>query len=244
MPVVLNELLGRPLLKIYQDTDCFNFSLDSILLANFVTIPKNTKMIVDLGTGNAPIPLYLSLRTKSLIYGVEIQKYSYELALKSVKINLKEEQIKLINQDLKGVSQSLGLHKANVVVSNPPFFKLGEAHQNPDMRKNIARHEIMASLDDIVKEAAALLNSNGIFAMVHRPDRLVEIIEALRRYNLEPKRIRLVYPHLGDKANHLLIEAVRDGKPGGLKVEPPLIVYGADSKWTEEVIKIYNCEED
>ncbi len=244
MPVVINELLGRPLLKIYQDTDCFNFSLDSILLANFVSIPKNTKMIVDLGTGNAPIPLYLSLRTKSLIYGVEIQKYSYELALKSVKINSKEEQIHLINHDLKGISKNIGLHKVDIVVSNPPFFKVGEAHQNPDMRKNIARHEIMASLDDIIKEAALLLNSNGIFAMVHRPDRLSEIIETLRKYNLEPKRIRLVYPHLEDKANHLLIEAVRDAKPGGLKVLAPLVVYGNDNKWTEEVIKIYNCEED
>lgn len=244
MPQIINELLGRPLLKIYQDPECFNFSLDSMLLASFVTIPKRTKMIVDLGTGNAPIPLYLTLRTNAHIFGVEIQEYSFNLAAKSVKINNKEEQITLINKDLKGISQELGVHKADVVISNPPFYKVGSFNQNPDERKNIARHEVLATLEDIVKEAASLLNSNGVFAMVHRPDRLIEIIETLRKYKLEPKRIQFVHPKANKNCNHLLIEAIRDGKPGSLKILEPLIVYGNDNKWTKEVLKIYNFEEE
>lgn len=124
MAEVINELLGVPGIKIYQDYEMFNFSLDSILLANFVSIKKNDKMIVDLGTGNAPIPLYMSLNTDADIYGFEIQKKSYDLALKSVKINNKEGQIHIINDDIKNASKLLGAYKADVVVTNPPFSNI------------------------------------------------------------------------------------------------------------------------
>lgn len=243
MPIVENELLGRPLIKIYQDPECFNFSLDSVILASFVTFNKRVKKICDLGTGNCPIPLYLTLRTNATIYGVEIQNYSFNLAEKSVKINNKEDQIILVNDDLKGISKKIGLHSFDVVVSNPPFYKVGSFRQNPDERKNIARHEIMATLDDICKEASDLLNSHGTFAMVHRPNRLTEIIETLRKYNLEPKKIRFVHPKIDKQANHVLIEAVKDGKSDGLKILEPLVVYNNDNKWTEEILKIYNFSE-
>lgn len=239
---IINELLGRPLLKIYQDPEIFNFSLDSILLANFCSIPAKTKKIIDLGTGNAPIPLYLTLRTKAQIIGIEIQNYSFNLALKSVKINNKEDQIKLINADLKGISKTLGLGMAEVVVTNPPFYKVGSFNQNPDMRKTIARHEVLATLEDIIKEASLLLNTKGVFAMIHRPDRLTEIIVLLNKYNLEPKRLRVVYPKLGRSCNHILIEAVKGANPGSLKVLDPLYVYDQNDKWTPEILKIYNYE--
>ena len=244
MSIVCNELLGRELLKIYQDTECFNFSLDSILLANFVTINKRTKKICDLCTGNAPIPLYLSLRTESEIIGVEIQQYSFNLGLKSVMINCRESQINLLNKNLINIHEEIGKHTFDCVTCNPPFYKVGSFNQNPDIRKSIARHEIMCTLDDICKEASLLLNSGGVFAMVHRPDTLTEILETLTKYNLEPKRIRFVHPKRNKQANHLLIEAVKDGKAGGLKVLEPLIVYNDDNKWTDEVIKIYNYEEE
>lgn len=128
MAEVINELLGVPGIKIYQDYEMFNFSLDSILLANFVSIKKNDKMIVDLGTGNAPIPLYMSLNTDADIYGFEIQKKSYDLALKSVKINNKEGQIHIINDDIKNASKLLGAYKADVVVTNPPFSNILRAN--------------------------------------------------------------------------------------------------------------------
>ena len=180
MAEVINELLGVPGIKIYQDYEMFNFSLDSILLANFVSIKKNDKMIVDLGTGNAPIPLYMSLNTDADIYGFEIQKKSYDLALKSVKINNKEGQIHIINDDIKNASMLLGAYKADVVVTNPPFFKYieGKSNINKNDEKTIARHEVLITIDELLCEASMLLKNGGTFAMVHRPDRLLDILNA------------------------------------------------------------------
>ena len=244
MAEVINDLLGKPGLKIYQDYEMFNFSLDSILLANFVTIKKNDKMIVDLGTGNAPIPLYISLNTDASIYGFEIQKKSYDLAIKSVKINSREDQIKIINDDIKNASKILGKYKADVVTSNPPFFKYneGKSHINKNDEKTIARHEVLITLDEILQEASDLLKNGGTFAMVHRPDRLLDIITGCKKYRLEPKRLRLVYPKNNQECNHILIECRKDGLPGGLKILPPLIIHTEDNAHTEEVIKIYNNE--
>lgn len=244
MGEVINDLLGKPGLKIYQDYEMFNFSLDSILLADFVTLKKNDKMIVDLGTGNAPIPLYMSLNTNATIYGFEIQKKSYELALKSVKINNREEQIKIINDDIKNASNILGKYKADVVTSNPPFFKYieGQSHINKNDEKTIARHEVLITLDEILREASDLLKNGGTFAMVHRPDRLLDIITGCKKYRLEPKRLRFVYPKSNQECNHILIECRKDGLPGGLKILPPLIIHTDDNKHTEEVLKIYNNE--
>lgn len=241
MPIVCNELLGRPLLKIYQDTDAFNFSIDSMLLASFATITKKVNSICDLCTGNAPIPLYLTLRTKAKIIGVEVQKESYDLAIKSINENKLENQIEVLNDNLIDINKKIGKSKYDLVTCNPPYFKMGDHNINPGDRKAIARHEILATLDDIVKEASILLNSKGIFAMVHRPKRLVEILDTLRKYKIEPKRLQFVYPKEGSECNHILIEGVKDGAPG-LKVLDPLFIYGEDGKWTNRILKIYNYE--
>lgn len=241
MPLVCNELLGRPLLKIYQDTDAFNFSIDSMLLASFATITKKVNNICDLCTGNAPIPLYLTLRSKAKIVGVEVQQNSYDLAIKSIEENKLENQIEIFNDNLIDISNKIGKSKFDLVTCNPPFFKIGDHNINPNDKKAIARHEILATLDDIVKEASILLNSKGSFAMVHRPTRLVEIIDTFRKYKIEPKRLQFIYPKVGSECNHILIEGVKDGAPG-LKVLEPIFVYGEDSKWTKEILKIYNFE--
>ena len=241
MPIVCNELLGRPLLKIYQDTDAFNFSIDSMLLASFATITKKVNNICDLCTGNAPIPLYLSLRTKANIKGVEVQKESYDLAIKSIEENKLENQIEIFNENLINISNVIGKNKFDLVTCNPPYFKLGDHNINPNDRKAIARHEVLANLDDIVKEASLLLNSKGYFAMVHRPLRLIEIIDTFRKYKIEPKRLQFIYPKFGSECNHILIEGVKDGAPG-LKVLEPIFVYDNDGKWTNEILKIYNYE--
>ena len=243
MPIVLNELLGKPLLKIYQDTDLFNFSLDSILLADFVTITARTKNICDLCSGNAPIPLYLTLRSKAKMVGVEIQESVYDLGVKSVAYNGLDKQIELKLANLKGISNEIGKNCYEVVTCNPPFFKIGDNNLNPNDGKAIARHEIMATLDDVIKEASLLLNTKGRFAMVHRPDRLLEILEVFKKYHIEPKRLRFVYPKINSECNHILIEGIKDGSSGGLVVLPPLIVY-ENEKWTKEVIRIYNCEKE
>ena len=240
MPVVLNELLGRELIKIYQDTDSFIFSIDSMLLSDFVSITARCKRICDLCTGNAPIPLYLSLRTKPSIIGVEVQENSYKLAIDSVKINHLEDQIEIIQDNLIGISDKIGKSKFDCVTVNPPFFKVGNHQINPNDSKAIARHEILATLEDIIKEASSLLYTKGRLAIVHRPERLPEIFELFNKYHIEPKRLRLVYPKMGMEVNHILIEGIKDGSPDGLRIEPPLYVYKSDNTWTDEVLKIYN----
>lgn len=240
MAIVCNELLGRELIKIYQDTEAFNFSIDSMLLADFVSITKKVNRICDLCSGNAPIPLYLSLRCKANIVGVEVQKESYDLAIKSIKENDLENQIEMKLANLIDVHKELG--KFDIVTCNPPFFKIGDNQINPNDRKAIARHEVLATLDDIVKEASLLLNSKGKLAMVHRPDRLVEILEAFKKYNIEPKRLQFIYPKMNKECNHILIEGIKDGSKDGLRVLPPLYVYNEDNKWTDQILKIYNFE--
>jgi len=242
MTIVSNELLGRPLLKIYQDTEYFNFSLDSMLLASFCKITKTTNNICDLCSGNAPIPLYLSLRCKSKIVGVEVLKHSYDLGIKSINENNLQNQIELLNDNLIDINKKIGNHKFDLVTCNPPFFKVGNNNINPNDNKAVARHEILATLDDIVKEASLLLKTKGRFAMVHRPDRLMEILEVFKKYRIEPKRLRFIYPKIGYDCNHILIEGTYDSNPGSLKIEAPLYVYNDDNTWTQEVLKIYNYE--
>lgn len=243
MPLIWNELLGREKYQICQDPDVFNFSLDSMLLASFATINKNVKTICDLCTGNAPIPMYLTLRTNAKIVGVEIQEYIAKLANMSIEKNHLENQIQVVNDNLININEKIGKHTFDLVLCNPPFFKIGSHHVNPNDMKAIARHEILATLDDIVKEASLLLNSKGRFAMVHRPDRILEIIDTFRKYKIEPKRIQFVYPKINSECNHILIEGIKDGSEGSLRILPPLYVYKDDGKWTEEILKIYNYEE-
>ena len=242
MTIVCNELLGRELLKIYQDPEYFSFSLDSMLLASFATILPTTKKICDLCSGNAPIPLYLSLRNeKSKIIGVEIQKHSYDLAIKSINENKLENRISMINDNLININDKIG-NDFDLVTCNPPYFKLGEHNVNPSDFKAIARHEICATFDDICKEAYKLLKPKGKFAFVHRPQRLMELLDTLKKNKLIPKRIRFIYPKMDKECNHILIEAYKDGERGSLRVLPPLYIYNNDNKWTEEVLKIYNYE--
>ena len=239
---VINDLLGYPGLKIVQDPDMFSFSIDSMILGYFATINKKVNNIVDFCTGNAPIPLYLTLRTKAHITGIEIQKKVYELAVKSVKMNNKDNQISLLNEDLKGISSRIK-EKVDLVTCNPPFFKLNETSNiNKSEYKTIARHEVKITLEECVQEASKLLSTGGYFSMVHRPDRLVEILEVMKKYKLEPKRLQFIYPKIDSEPNHILIEGIKDGNPG-LKVLKPLIVY-ENGKWSKEILEIYNLKEE
>ncbi len=238
---VIHELLGNTGIKIYQDDELFTFTIDSILLASFATIKKNTKKILDIGCGNAPIALYLSKRTDAKIFGIEIQEKLYNLGVKSVKINMRENQISLINDDLNNLDSYFALHTFDLVVSNPPFFKIDkDSNVNPNEVKRIARHEIKTNLDEICKMASLMLNNNGIFSLVHRPERLTDILVCLRKYNLEPKRIRFVYPNENKESNQVLIEAVYNAKRDGLKVLKPLYVHPVNKSNNDEIIKIYN----
>lgn len=233
----INYLLGYENLKIVQDDHMFRFSLDSVLLPNFVTINQSTKNILDIGTGNAPIPLILTTRTKASILGVEIQKEVYELGLESVSYNHLENQIKLINEDIKEYYKSIETDTFDCITCNPPYFPLKEhSHTNLSKHKTIARHESTLTLDDIMKISKKLLKNNGVVAIVHRPERLSIIMDTMKKYNIEPKKIQFVYPKIDSEANILLIEGRKNGKPG-LKILPPLYTHKIDGTYTEQIKK-------
>lgn len=228
-----NYLLGYQGLKIIQNSDMFNFSLDSILLPNFVTLSTNLTSVLDIGCGNAPIPMILSTKTRAHITGIEIQKESVDLAIKSIEKNHLENQISIIHGDVR--TYPLPLETFEVIVCNPPFFKVSvHSRLNDQDAKTIARHEVKLTLSDVLKVARKCLKNQGVVAMVHRPERLVDILVEMRKQNIEPKRIQFVYPRIGMESHILLVEGKKNGKPG-IKILPPLYVHEKDGEYTDMV---------
>ena len=236
---VKNRLLDTDLI-IYQDDDWFKFSLDSVLLSKFVTINLRHKKIIDLATGNAPIPLLLSFRTKCEIFGVEYQQCVYELGIESVLYNNLDTQINLVCDDVRLLKGRFDSDSFDVVICNPPYFKTcNDKYLNDNDVKTLARHEVTLTLDDVLKGASYLLKSGGNFAMVHRTERFVEILFKMREYNIEPKRVQFIYPKKGKESDLFLIEGVKNGNVG-LKLLAPLVVHKDDNTYTEEVLDILN----
>ena len=236
---VINDLLNYNNLKIVQNSEWFSFSLDSVLLSNFVNV-NNKMRIVDFCTGNAPIPLFLSTRTKSKIEAIEIQQEVYEIAKKSVDINNLEKQIKIINEDVKEFCNKSETDIYDLITCNPPYFKYNtESNVNLNDIKAIARHEIHLNLDDIFKGAKKILKNNGKIAMVHRTDRLVDIIIKMKENNIEPKRLQFIYPFKDSKSNLVLIEGSKNGKTG-LIIEKNIVVHNPNGSYTKEVMNIFN----
>ena len=232
---VINYLLGYENLYIVQDTEMFHFSLDSLLLPHFVTLKKNISNVLDIGTGNAPIPLILSTKTKAHITGVELQEQVFHLAKKSIAINHLEDQICLIHGDINQVSKQMLTDTFDVITCNPPFFRLNSgSHLNFSNYKTIARHEVTLTLEQIMQISRKLLKNNGVIGLVHRPERLLDIFEAMRKNNIEPKKLQLIYPKLGKNANIILVEGSKNGNPG-LKILPPLYVHKENGEYTEEI---------
>ena len=232
---IKNYLLGYRNMYIYQDTDMFNFSLDSVLLPNFVTINKKTKNIMDIGCGNAPIPLILSTKTNAKITGIEIQKDSYDLAVESVKVNNLEDQINIVNADINELYKELESDSIDTITCNPPYFKYKEtSNLNDSDYKTIARHELKLDVERLLKVARKLLKNNGNIAIVHRPERLIEIIELMRKNNIEPKKVQFVYPGKDKEANILLIEGVKNGNPG-LKILSPIYSHDENGEYTDQI---------
>ena len=236
---VLNDLLNYNNLKIFQNTDWFSFSIDSVLLANFVKVNPNSK-IIDFCTGNAPIPLFLSTKTSTNLIGVELQEEICELALKSIKINNLEKQIQIINSNVKHLPKLFETDTFDLITCNPPYFKYNKSNSiNDNKIKAVARHEIELSLNDIFKVSKKILKNNGRIALVHRTDRLMDIIVAMKENNIEPKRIKFIYPFLDSNSNLVLVEGSKNGKPG-LVVEKNLIIHNSDGTYSKEIIEIFN----
>ncbi|MEC1719970.1 tRNA1(Val) (adenine(37)-N6)-methyltransferase [Schinkia azotoformans] len=225
-------------MKIIQSPSVFNFSLDAVLLANFVYVPIQKGTLLDLCTGNAVIPLLLSERTKGTITGVEIQERIYDMAVRSIQYNHLEDRLSVIHGDINDIPEVLGNAGFDVVTCNPPYFPTpSETEYNENLHLAIARHEIYCTLEDVVRVSSGLVRHGGKVAFVHRPERLLDIVTLMRQYKIEPKRMRLVYPKAGKEANTLLVEGIKYGK-AGLKILPPLYVYKENNEYTEEMLEI------
>lgn len=230
--------LHRNNYKIIQNPNKFCFGMDAVLLSGFAEV-KEGECALDLGTGTGIIPILLEAKTKGKEFkALEIQEESADMARRSVKINGLENKIEIVTGDIKEASKIFKAASFDVVTTNPPYMNNHHGLVNPDLPKAIARHELLCSLEDVIREGAKVLRPGGRFYMVHRPMRLVEIITMLTKYKLEPKRLRLVHPYAGKEPNMVLIEAVRGGKPM-LKVEAPLVVYEEKNKYTSEIYDIY-----
>lgn len=227
-------------LKIIQRADYFNFSIDSLLISEFINITKNTKKILDLGTGNAAIPLFLSKKTNANIFGIEIQKVSYDLAIKNININSLNEQIYIVNDDMKNYLSHYIHNSFDIVVSNPPFFKVSgnKTYLNSLNQLSIARHEVAITLEELIKIAFDLLKDRGYFYLVHRADRLSDILNILRKNNLEAKKIKFCYTTQKKNAKIILIEAIKNGK-SGLTILPPVIINKENGEYTEEILEMF-----
>lgn len=230
--------LHRKNYRIIQNANKFCFGMDAVLLSGFAKVNSGER-VLDLGTGTGIIPILLEAKTQGLHYtGLEIQEESADMARRSVMINHLADKIDIVVGDIKEASSVFGTASFDVVTSNPPYMHNNHGLINPDQAKAIARHEILCSLDDVIREACRVLKPKGRLYLVHRPFRLVEILSTLSTYQLEPKRIRMVHPYVDKEPNMVLIECLKGGKPR-LTVEAPLIVYKEPNVYTDEIYDIY-----
>ena len=224
-------------LKIIQSESEFCFSLDAVLLAHFATV-KSEARIVDLGTGTGVIALLLAARGARQVTGLEFSQSMAAMATRSVRLNELQDKVEIIQGDLCKVKKLLPAGQYDLVVSNPPYRAIGGGLISPNDRVAMARHEVTATLQDVVNAARYLVKTRGRFAMVHLPERMTEIIVAMSKAGLEPKRLQLVHSTMDKKPKMLLIEGMRAAKPG-LEVLPPLVVYKSDGSYSDEIQKYY-----
>lgn len=225
--------------KIIQNKAVFSYSIDSVLLSRFPKIPSRG-LIVDLCSGNGAVGLFASTRTQAPITLVELQERLADMAERSIQLNHLEKQVTMVQDDLKNLLEHVPRSQVDLILCNPPYFKSTEtSKKNLSEHYLLARHEITTNLEEICQVSRHALKSNGRLAMVHRPDRFLDILDTLRQYNLAPKRVQFVYPKMGKDANMLLIEAIKDGSTDGLKILPPLFVHKDNGDYTDEIFEIY-----
>ena len=230
--------LQRNNLKIIQNEEKFCFGMDAVLLSGFAKV-KPGERVLEMGTGTGIIPILLSAKTEAKQFtALEIQEASADMARRSVAMNNLQEKIAVVTGDIKEASAIFGKAVFDVVTCNPPYMNDMHGLKNPDLPKAIARHEVLCSLEDVVREASAVLKPNGRFYMVHRPFRLAEIFAVCQKYKLEPKAMRLVHPYLDKEPNMVLLECLKGGK-SMIKIAPPLVVYKEPGVYTEEIYEVY-----
>lgn len=230
--------LNRNGYQIIQDKNRFCFGMDAVLLSGFATV-KPGETVLDLGTGTGIIPILLEAKTDGAHFtGLEIQPDSADMACRSVALNGLEQKVDIVTGDIKDASKLFGASSFDVITTNPPYMIGQHGLQNPDEAKAIARHEVLCTLEDIMRESSKLLKPKGRFYMVHRPFRLSEIFCCMTKYGIEPKRMKLVHPFIDKEPNMVLIEGLHGGNPR-MTVEKPLIVYKEQGKYTDEIYDIY-----
>lgn len=230
-------------LKIIQNKDGFCFGIDSVLLSDFAKeIPSNSE-VLDLGTGTGILGILLCGKTElSKIYGIDIQEDVCNMASRSIKLNNLEDKFEIINKNIKDLKDIFEANTFDAIVSNPPYKKDNSGLKNESETKLISRHEITASLEDFINISSYLLKNNCSLYMVHRPERLSDLFYLLRKYNLEPKKLRLVQSYFDSKPKLILVKATKNAK-SFLNIEAPLIIYNKDGSYTDEILQIYGKEE-
>ncbi|MGX7014223.1 tRNA1(Val) (adenine(37)-N6)-methyltransferase [Vagococcus silagei] len=237
----VDQLLAQNI-QIIQSPQVFSFSLDAVLLAHFASIPKKGK-IVDFCTGNGAIALFMQPRTTAHITGLEIQERLADMAQRSVTMNDFNEQIEIIHTDVNDAFDYLKHDSIDFITCNPPYFKeQPKSKKNPNPHLAIARHEIHFNLEDLFSVGSKLLKMNGKIAIVHRPDRLIDILDTMRAHRIAPKRIQFVYPKKDREVNIVLVEGIKDGKTDGLRILPPLYVYDDQDNYLPEIKALLHGE--
>lgn len=227
-------------LKLIQNKKGFCFGVDAVLLSDYAKGIKKGSTVVDIGTGTGIVAILLCAKTNlKKIYGIELQKEVANIAQRNVELNGLDDKMEVININIKDVFSKLEKNKIDVIVTNPPYKKHDTGVKNLDTRQLISRHEVECTLEDIIKNASLLLKDLGEFYMVHRAERIVDIFVTLRKYKLEPKNIRFVHSKIGEKPNLVLVKAVKCAKEF-LKIDKPLVIYGEDGNYTDEIYEIYD----
>lgn len=229
-------------LKIIQNKDGFCFGIDAVLLSDFAKDIRNNSKVLDLGTGTGIVATLLCAKTKlSKIYGIDIQKDMCDMASRSIKLNNLEDKFEIINTNIKDLKNIFEESSFDAIVSNPPYKKDNSGLKNEAETKLISRHEITANLEDFISISSKLLKNNGNIYMVHRPERLSDLFYLLKKYNLEPKKLRMVQSYVDSKPKLVLVKATKNAK-SFLNIEEPLIIYNKDGSYTDEIFKIYGKE--
>lgn len=243
--------LGINNLKVIQNSKYFCFGTDSVLLANYMRSDSNNNVIVDLCSGCGVIPIIISAKKKyKKIFGVELQKEMYELFERNICLNSLSSKVVSILEDVKNVKgikekilESIGSNKVDIVVCNPPYKSIGTGFETNHDVKTVAKCEVKCNLEDIFITSSKLLNQKGKLYLVHKPERLSDLISLARKYSLEPKEIRFVYPRINKKPSIVLISYVKNGG-NEMKVLEPLIEYNDDLSFTDEMKRIYGIEKE
>lgn len=229
-------------LKIIQNKDGFCFGIDSVLLSDFSKEIPTGSTVLDLGTGTGILGILLCGKTKlSKVYGVDVQEEVCQMAKRSIKLNNLENKFEIINDNIKNLNTIFENCSIDAIVSNPPYKKDNSGLKNESKTKLISRHEITASLEDFIEISSKLLKNNSSLYMVHRPERLSDLFYLLRKYKLEPKKLRMVQSYFDSKPKLVLVKATKNAK-SFLNIENPLIIYNKDGTYTNEILKIYGKE--